>query len=106
MYVPIESKKNNKYVISECNLLSVEDEAPPDDYDVVIVETSTTTATPTKNPATTRKTTTTVKPSSNEFIPIDVEPQASCSEQFSAHPADCNKYYLCNNGQPLEQTWY
>lgn len=77
---------------------------PSSDNDVIVVETpekSTTTQTPT---TTQRSTTTTIKPSSSESIPFDGEEPTSCSEQFSAHPRDCNKYYLCDNGHPLLQS--
>lgn len=48
-----------------------------------------------------------MQPSSNEFVPVDVEEsQSMCSEhvQFIAHATDCNKYYQCNNGYPLKQS--
>lgn len=73
-------------------LFSVEDELPPSDNDVVLVgETPTTTIKPT---TTTSRPTTTSPPSSNEFIPVDVEKPTTCTEQFSSHEADCNKYYV------------
>lgn len=57
-----------------------------------------------KPTTTTKKPITTTQSSPGEFIPSDVEEPTTCSEQFSPHPTDCNKYYLCNLGHPLEQS--
>lgn len=57
----------------------------------------------TTSPTTTSSTTTTTQASTNEYYPAEVDQSTSCSEQFSPHP-DCNKYYLCNNGHPIEQS--
>lgn len=78
--------------------ISVEEDVPSSDNDIVVVET------PAK-PSTTRKPiTTTQKPITSESIPFDADEPSSCSEQFASYPADCNKYYLCDNGRPLVQS--
>lgn len=69
---------------------------------VIVGETSTTTIKPTTT--TTRRPMTTSKPSSNEHIPSEIEAETKCQMQFTPHPKDCNKYYLCNNGHPIEQS--
>lgn len=64
---------------------------------MVVVETL---ATTTRRPITT----TTKKPFTSEIVPFDSEEPTTCSEQFASYPADCNKYYLCDNGRPLVQS--
>lgn len=66
---------------------------------MVVVETP-------EKPTTTRRpiTTTTKKPFTSETVPFDSEEPTTCSEQFASYPADCNKYYLCDNGRPLVQS--
>lgn len=80
----------------------VEDDVPTSDNDVIVVETP-------EKPTTTRPTTTTTRKPQipNESIPPsddDDQHPVTCSEQFSPHPSDCNKYYLCDNGHPLLQS--
>lgn len=78
-------------------MITVEQDVPTADNDVIIIET------PEKS-TTTRKTTTTNKPIINESVPNDFEEPTTCSEQFASHPLDCNKYYLCDNGRPIVQS--
>lgn len=57
-------------------------------------------STTTKQP----QSTTTKKPFTSDSIPFDSEEPMTCSEQFSPYRGDCNKYYLCDNGNPLVQS--
>lgn len=83
--------------------MAVETDVPTSDNDVVVIETPEKTTT--KRPTTT---TTTIRPQiPHESIPStddDSQPPATCSEQFTPHPSDCNKYYLCDNDHPLLQS--
>lgn len=84
-------------IIFNCAFHLVTIEQPTDNEIIVIEATTSKGTTTTKKPVKPVTWQTTKKPLSHE------EESACSSQQFVAHESDCNKYYLCNNGYPIEQ---